>query len=147
MARSPSSFSKNSGQGMLGEGTQSLQASSKFPGLVLVNPTVQIVHEAPLSAASILSPPKSNYAIFLQSQSPKIRDGKEIVEVRKQRLLETKVMNLSGPQETMLSASTIFTSSTSPSKDASTFKVTSVAGSDSCNIKMGDSRVFAGSNL
>jgi hypothetical protein len=146
MARSPSSFSKNFGQGMLGEGTQSLQPSSKVPGLVLVNPTVQIAHEAQ-SAASILSPPKSHYAIFLQSQSPKIRDGKEIVEVRKQRLLETKVMNFTGPQETMLSASTIFTSSTSPSKDVSTFKVTSVAGSDSCNIKMGDSRVFAGSNL
>ena len=144
MARSASSLSKKFDQGVLGEETESLQASSKCQSSVALNPAH---HEVPLSAASILSPPLSTYAIFLQSQSPKIRDGKEIVEVRKQRLLDAKFKNFTGPQETVSSASTLFVRSASPSKDVSVFKSANVAGSDSCNIKMGDSRVFAGSNL
>jgi hypothetical protein len=99
-------------------------------------------YQIPLSAASILSPPKSDYAAFLQSQSPKIRDGKEIIETRKQRLLEVKTKNVSGLQETLPAPCT------SPSKETTTFtKVANVAGTESCNIKLGDTRVFAGSNL
>jgi hypothetical protein len=142
MARSASSLSKKFDQGQLSEGIQT-QTSSKSSTSIH---SVPQMHEVPLSAASILSPPKSEYAIFLQSQSPKIRDSREIVETRKQRLIDSKTKNFVGPQEPSSSAST-FARSTSPSKDKSSSKQTNVAGTESCNIKMGDTRVFAGSNL
>ena len=142
MARSASSLSKDVDHGQLFcERTQS-QTSKKQELLTSSHSPLQPL-EIPLSAASILSPPKSDYAIFLQSQSPKIRDGKEIIETRKQRLLEVKTRNLSGLQESSPAPCT------SPSKDATTTftKVANVAGTESCNIKLGDTRVFAGSNL
>jgi hypothetical protein len=146
MSRSSSSLSSKFEQGQLGDGTQSTQKSSQHLVPNLGNHVSKMI-EVPLSAAAVLSPPKSEYAIFLQSQSPKIRDSKEIVETRKQRLLETKTKNFAGPQDTQLSASALFTRSTSPNKEKAPSKAANVAGTDSCNIKMGDARVFAGSNL
>ena len=145
MARSVSSLSGKFDQGHLSEGILSQRSSDRFAsnsGNLAVK-----AHEIPLSAAAILSPPKSEYAIFLQSQSPKIRDCKEIVETRKQRFLETKTKNLVGSPDTQLSASALFTRSTSPNRDKVPSKVANVAGTDGCNIRMGDARVFAGSNL
>ena len=148
MARSGSSASIHSvqfDQGHLAAtGAETSPTASRRPLLQI--PAV-VSKEIVTTAASVLSPPQSEYAIFLQSQSPKIRDGREIVETRKQRLLETQAKNLIGTQELSrpMSAASVFKRSTSPSEKAAT--TANVAGSDSCNIKMGDSRVFAGSNL
>jgi hypothetical protein len=141
MARPVSSISGKFDQGHLSEGMLSQRSPSNSGDLAAK------MHETPLSAAAVLSPPMSEYAIFLQSQSPKIRDCKEIVETRKQRFLETKTKNLIGCPDTQLSASALFTQSTSPNRDKVPSKPANVAGSDGCNIKMGDARVFAGSNL
>jgi hypothetical protein len=146
MARSTSSLSDTFDHKQLREGQQSSSVSikrspSKF------GQTNQVVNEVPLSAAAILSPPKSEYAIFLQSQSPKIRDCKEIVETRKQRLLDAQTKNLLGPIESPLGAAMRSVRSASPNRDKIIPKAANVAGSEHCNIKMGDPRVFAGSNL
>lgn len=145
MARSTSSLSKNFDQERSSEVSQS-HTSTKQPVTIAVD-TSSRFHNVPLSAAAILSPAKSEYAIFLQSQSPKIRDGKEIIETRKQRLLEVMTKNWSGPQESSMAASVLFAPATSPSKDKAHAKAANVAGSEGCTIKMGDSRVFSGSNL
>ena len=148
MARSGSSASIHSvqfDQGHLAtRGAETSPTASRRP---LLQIPVLVTKEIVTTAASVLSPPQSEYAIFLQSQSPKIRDGREIVETRKQRLLETQTKNLIGTQELSrpMSATSVFKRSTSPSDKAA--KMANVAGTDSCNIKMGDSRVFAGSNL
>ena len=133
-------------QGHLASGANFSSPQSKRPPLL--QSSVAMSKEIVMSAASVLSPPQSEYAIFLQSQSPKIRDGLEIIETRKQRLLETQTKNLIGTDEKHsrpMSAAAMFKRSTSPSEKAT--KMANVAGSPSCNIKMGDSRVFAGSNL
>ncbi len=145
MERSLSSLSAKFDQGQLSGGIQSQWSSERLASNS--GNFAAKVHEAPLSAAAILSPPKSEYAIFLQSQSPKIRDCKEIVETRKQRFLETKSKNVIGCLDSQLSASSLFTQSTSPNRDKAPSKAANVAGTNGCNIKMGDSRVFAGSNL
>jgi hypothetical protein len=138
-----SSLSSKFEQGQLGAGTQSTQKSSGTQSGILASKMIEV----PLSAGAVLSPPKSEYAIFLQSQSPKIRDCKEIVETRKQRLLETKTKNFTGPPDIQSSASALFTRSTSPNREKVPTKAANVAGTEGCNIKMGDARVFAGSNL
>jgi hypothetical protein len=94
---------------MLGEGTQSLQASSKFPGLVLVNPTAQIVHEAPLSAASILSmsattvssPKKRSETAPIAQTEQRIWRITGIAQVRIEALVVLRLLNWKNGSKTV----------------------------------------------